>query len=138
MKIRILLKSLCMAILVIFVASTLNAQVEPTPAPKTKSDKVTEYYDQHTDELATQLTLTEDQKGKFKQIDEQYASRIKTAIDAKKGEDLVLREEKMKAKRALLTPAQATKYDEIAAKKKADFETKKMDKPDNNSPNNNR
>ena len=128
MRIHIVLKSLSMAMLTLFVASTLSAQVEPVPAPKVKQDKVVDYYDQHGDELVAQLNLTEDQKGKFIQIDEQYAIRIKTAVDAKKGEEYQLRADKLKAKRGLLTPEQVTRYDEIMAKKKTEFDTNKPDK----------
>lgn len=127
MKIQDVFKLLPVSVLVLLFATSLNAQTEPAPAARPKPDKakMAERYQKNADELAKELNLSEEQKAKFKQIDEDFAAKAKAARSSNKEEMTQLRAERVEAQKTVLTPEQAAKYDEIRAKKKAEMEEKK-------------
>lgn len=133
MKLRILSKSLLIALVACFAAASLNAQTQPPPAAKPVKVAPAERHQKHSDEVAKDLNLTPEQKAQFQKIDEDYKAKSKAARTARKEEGAKLREEKIKAHKAVLTPEQAAKYDEIMAKKKAKHEHKKEKRAEHKS-----
>lgn len=134
MKMHVFLKSLPIAILAFFLATALHAQTDqPAPTTRPAKEKVKARYHQNNDELAKELNLTEEQKAKFKQIDEEHATKVKAKRAANKEEAAKQREEHIKARKSVLTPEQAAKYDEIQAKKQAKREEKKTKKAEEKS-----
>jgi protein CpxP len=117
MKVQVVFKPLFVALL---AATSLQAQTEQPPAPA-KDAKVTpaERQQKHSDQIATELNLTTEQKAQFKKFDEEYAAKSKAMRTAQKEEATKLRAEKISAHKSVLTKEQAAKYDEIQAKKKA-------------------
>lgn len=129
MKMHVFLKSLPIAALAFFLATALNAQTDqPAPTTRPGKEKATARHEQNNEELAKELNLTEEQKAKFKKIDEEHATKAKANRAANKEEAAKLREEHIKARKSVLTPEQAAKYDEIQAKKQAKREEKKVKK----------
>lgn len=117
MKIQVVFKSLFVALL---AATSLHAQTGQPPAPaKDASVTPAERRQKHSDQLATELNLTPEQKAQFKKFDEEYAAKSKAMRAAQKEEATKLRAEKISAHKSVLTKEQAAKYDEIEAKKKA-------------------
>ena len=128
MKLQLLSKSLFAALLMFFAAAHFTAQTEPAPTAKPAKVTPAERHQKHSDEVAKELNLTPEQKAQFQKIDEEYKAKSKATRAAKKEEAAKIREERIKAHKAVLTPEQAAKYDEIQAKKKAKHEGKKAKK----------
>ncbi|MBK7936327.1 MAG: hypothetical protein IPJ82_04285 [Lewinellaceae bacterium] len=74
MKLHVFSKSLFVALLAFFTATSVHAQSNPTPAGKTTR---TEKKQKHEDRYAKELNLTEDQKARFKKIDDDYRAQAK-------------------------------------------------------------
>jgi len=70
-------------------------------------------------EYATGLNLTPEQKVAFKKANKEYKAKSKAVKNAKKEELQKLRQERIRAHKATLTPEQLKKYDEMLAKKEA-------------------
>ncbi len=130
MKLHVFSKTLFLAALAFFSFATVNAQSDAAPVGKAKMSEKKQHHD---DQIAKDLNLSEDQKARFKKIDDEYAAKAKEKRSAKKEEMARMREEKIKAHKAVLSPEQAAKYDEIMAKKQAKKETRKKKKTEKKS-----
>lgn len=125
MKLHLISTSILFSLVACFVAGPLSAQSEPAPTGK---PVMTEKKAKHHDRVARDLKLSDDQKAKFHQIDEEYAAKAREKRAARKEEQAKIREEKIKAHKAVLTSEQAARYDEMLAKKKAKHDRKKQAK----------
>jgi len=121
MKKHVLSKTIFAALAAFLSVAALHAQSDTAPAGDAKMTAKK----QHGDQLARDLNLSEEQKAKFRKIDEEYAAKAKERRAAKKEESAKMREERIKAHKAVLTPEQAAKYDEIMAKKQAKKDSRK-------------
>ena len=120
-------KSSLIAILVLFV-SFLNAQTTPGNSGN-KAIPAAELSTETDDkELAKALNLNEKQYGEFKKINQEYKAKAKEAKKGRKEEMKKMRDERMAAHKAMLTPDQARKYDEIMAKRETEKAAKKAEK----------
>jgi penicillin-binding protein 2A len=138
MTIKSLLKSLPLAIIAFFTVVSLNAQSDPAtisakkgkPAPNSRVEPTEASEDEA---MSKDLKLTPAQKAEFKKANENYKNQAKANRTAKKEDQQRLREERMRAHKAVLTPEQAKKYDEMMAKREAKHEGKKARKAEQKS-----
>ncbi len=121
MKKHVLSKTIFAALAAFLSVAALHAQSDTAPAGDAKMTAKK----QHGDQLARDLNLSEEQKAKFRKIDEEYAAKARERRAARKEESAKMREERIKAHKAVLTPDQAAKYDKIVAKKQAKKENRK-------------
>jgi len=120
MKFQFLIKSLPAAFVALFLAFTLQAQKDPSTPMKPLSQDAIESSDDVTDtEYSKGLNLTPEQKAAFKKANKEYKEKSKAAKNAKKEEMQRLRQERIRAHKATLSPEQLKKYDEMLAKKDA-------------------
>lgn len=119
MTLPVFSKSLLIALVATFATLSLHAQTEAAPVKAPKPAPRAEQPKEGGENLAKELNLTEEQKAQFKKADDDFAAKRKAAKSDKSADMKALREERMKAHKAALTPEQAKKYDEIQAKKEA-------------------
>jgi len=122
MKIQFLIKSLPATLVAFLIAFTLNAQSDPGAASKMKplSQDAIEASDDVTDsEYSNDLKLTPEQKAAFKKANKEYKAKSKAVKNARKEDLQKLRQERIRAHKATLSPDQLKKYDEMLAKKDA-------------------
>jgi hypothetical protein len=118
---NMLFKSLALAVFTLFSLSAIQAQ-EAAPVKKVKpasKERLEAQEAKAGDDLDQELKLTPDQKAAFKKADDAYKSKAAASKDTKKEEQQRLREERIRAKKAVLTPEQTKKYDEILAQREA-------------------
>ena len=125
MKLHVFSKSIFVILMAFFTVASLHAQSDPAPGSKTNR---TEKRQKQEDRYAKELNFTEEQKTRFKKIDDDYSAQAREKRAAKKEEMTRIREEKIKAHKAVLTPEQAAKYDEMLAKKQVKKEHRKKKK----------
>lgn len=125
MKKSMFRKSLFAVVLGCFVALSLNAQSDAAPVSKVQK---TEKKQAHEGNLSSELNLTEKQKAEFKKIDSDYAEKSKEARAARKEDKAKMREDRIRAHKAVLTPEQAAKYDEILAKREKKHQERQQKK----------
>jgi len=102
-------------------ASLINAQTEPAkqregrqaPADKTMARPD----NSEDDKLATELSLSPEQKAQFRKINEEYKAKAKAQRSESKEEMQKMRAERQAAHKAVLNAEQARKYDEMIAKR---------------------
>lgn len=117
MKLQFLFKSLPLAILALFTVATLSAQTgKSKAAPKQKVEASEAKEDE---QMTKDLKLTPTQKAEFKKADDAFKAKAKAARNANKEEMEKMREERIRAHKAVLTPEQAKRYDETLAKREA-------------------
>lgn len=127
---KMLFKSLAIAMVTLFSFSTMQAQ-EAAPVKQVKpasQERLEAQEAKAGDDLDQALKLTPEQKVAFKKADDAYKSKAAAAKDAKKEDQQRLREERIRAKKAVLTPEQTKKYDEILAQREARRNQKKGEK----------
>lgn len=122
MKIQFLIKSLPAILVAFLITFTLNAQSDPAAASKMKpmTQDAIEASDDVTDsEYSNDLKLTPEQKAAFKKANKEYKAKSKAVKNARKEDLQKLRQERIRAHKATLSPDQLKKYDEMLAKKDA-------------------
>jgi len=126
MRFQQLSKVLSIAFLAFFTLVSLNAQSDPaekkakmTPSKTVKTDEARE-----DEAFAKDLNLTKKQKAEFKKANEQYKAKSKAIKNVKKEDLQRLREERIRAHKAALSPEQLKKYDEVLAKREAKHKEK--------------
>ncbi|MFN0173889.1 MAG: hypothetical protein ACKVU0_04500 [Saprospiraceae bacterium] len=131
MKFQFMIKSLPAIFLALFLAVTLQAQKDPgtsRTAPPLSQDAIEASDDVTEAEYSKDLNLTADQKTAFKKANQEYKTKAKATKNAKKEEMQRLREERIRAHKATLSPEQLKKYDEMLAKKEAKRKEKQAQK----------
>jgi len=122
MKFQFLIKTLPATVIAFLLAFSLSAQSDPGAVSKMKplsQDAIEASDDVKESEYATGLNLTPEQKVAFKKANKEYKAKSKAVKNAKKEELQKLRQERIRAHKATLTPEQLKKYDEMLAKKEA-------------------
>ena len=82
-------------------------------------------------EYSKGLNLTPEQKAAFKKANQDYKAKSKAAKNAKKEEMQRLRQERINAHKATLTPDQLKRYDEMIAMKEAKRKEKQAQRQSN-------
>jgi Spy/CpxP family protein refolding chaperone len=113
--------------------ATFSLSAQTRPAPSTAKPKMTrEDHDQkRRDDMARELELTPEQQDKWAKADKKYDDKAKDVRSDNKEEMEKLRNERIRAHKALMTRKQSDKYDEILARKEAHHQKqagKKADK----------
>ncbi len=131
MKFQFLIKSLPATLMALFLTFALQAQKDPSNSRTSKplsQDAIEASDDVKDSEYSKDLNLTADQKAAFKKANQEYKTKAKAAKNAKKEEMQRLREERIRAHKATLSPEQLKKYDEMLAKKEAKRKEKQAQK----------
>ncbi len=116
MKLQSLVKSALMAAILVFSTFSLSAQTRPAPTAAKEKWTNEERAAKRQDEVARELDLTPEQKRKFEQTDKKYDEKMKSNRYARKADMKRMQDERKRAHKALLTRAQAAKYDQVMAK----------------------
>ena len=130
MKLYRSFKSFAIALSALFLTAGLSAQTTGAPAKgKTaQSEKIEASQAASDEEIAKELNLTAEQKSAFKKADGEYWTKAKANKNSKREEMQRLRDERTRAKRAVLSPEQQVKFDAIQAKKEAKREKRQAQK----------
>ena len=123
-------KSLAIAFIALFTVVSLNAQTGKKPTKTTRPAQTETSDAAEDDAMAKDLKLTPSQKADFKKANDAYKTKMKAARADNKEEMQRLREERIRAHKAALTPEQAKQYDERLAKKGANRKEKRDDRQD--------
>ncbi len=129
MKFQFLIKTFSAAFVAILLTFSANAQREGLSTMKPMSQDAIEASDDVTEtEYSKGLNLTPEQKAAFKKANKDYKVQSKAVKNAKKEELQRLRQERIRAHKATLTPEQMKKYDEMLAQKEAKRKEKQAQK----------
>ncbi|HND89212.1 MAG TPA: hypothetical protein PK971_12835 [Saprospiraceae bacterium] len=122
MTFRIFAKSLLATFLLAFSLVSVQAQSDAAPTKKAKpaaSAQRGQKPETDDDDYSKDLNLTEEQKAKFKAIDDEYKAKRKAAKTASKEEVEAMRQARIKAHKEALNAEQLKRYDDMQARKEA-------------------
>ncbi len=101
--------------------ATFSLSAQTRPAPGTAKPKMTreDHAQKRRAEVARELELTREQQDKWAKADKKYDEKEKAAHSDNKEERDQLRQERIRAHKAIMTQKQSSKYDEILARKES-------------------
>jgi Spy/CpxP family protein refolding chaperone len=131
-KIKIIFTALFLALFTL-AGNTLLAQDGPPPKgdkgqrpppPPESQAQMEKREAAETDEMSKELNLTPEQKAQIKKIDQDFKAKRKVEKNERREAHGQARAERVKAHKAVMTPEQSAKYDQVLAKREAKHKEK--------------
>jgi len=130
-KIKIIFTALFLALFSL-AGNTLMAQEAPPkgdkgqrpPPPPESQAQMEKREAAETDEMSKELNLTPEQKAQIKKIDQDFKAKRKVEKNERREAHEQARAERVKAHKAVMTPEQSAKYDQVLAKREAKHKEK--------------